>query len=68
MPIALQGAVIVKSNGLQITYQRKCEKCGYLETSSTTATASSSKNSKSSSVFRCPKCANQQKVEIQGGL
>jgi hypothetical protein len=68
MPVALQGAVIVKQNGLQISYKRKCEKCGYLENSTVSTSAPSTKSSKSTSSFRCPKCGNQQKIEIQGGL
>lgn len=68
MPTALQGAVIVKKDGLRISYKQKCEKCGNVSNSTTTTTASSSSSSKSSSSFRCSKCGNQQKIEIQGGL
>jgi len=28
MPTAIQGAVIVKKDGLNISYKQKCEKCG----------------------------------------
>ena len=68
MPVALQGAVIVKKDGLRISYKQKCEKCGNVSISTTTMTASSSSSSKSTSSFRCSKCGNQQKIEIQGGL
>ncbi len=68
MPVALQGAVIVKQNGLQISYKKKCEKCGNLDNSTTSTSAPSTKSSKLTTSFRCSKCGNQQKVEIQGGL
>ena len=68
MPTALQGAVIVKKDGLRISYKQKCEKCGNLSNETINTTASSSSNSKLTSFFRCSKCGNQQKVEIQGGL
>lgn len=68
MPTALQGAVIVKKDGLRISYKQKCEKCGNLNSGTITTTASSSSSSKSSTSFRCSKCGNQQKCEIQGGV
>lgn len=68
MPTALQGAVIVKKDGLRISYKQKCEKCGNVSNSTTTKSVSSSSSSKTTSSFRCSKCGNQQKVEIQGGL
>lgn len=68
MPIALQGAVIVKRVGLKIAYKQKCEKCGNVSNSKTSTTVSSNSSSKLTSSFRCPKCSNQQKIEIQGGL
>lgn len=68
MPTAIQGAVIVKKDGLRISYKQKCEKCGNVSSGTTTMTAPSTSSSKSSSSFRCSKCGNQQKIEIQGGL
>ncbi len=67
MPVAIQGAVIVKTNGLQISYKQKCEKCGTVSGSQTSTTAPTSSSSKLTSSFRCSKCGNQQKIEIQGG-
>ena len=68
MPTALQGAVIVKKDGLNISYKQKCEKCGNVSSSTISTTVSSSSSSKLTSSFRCSKCGNQQKIEIQGGL
>lgn len=68
MPTAIQGSVIVKKDGLRISYKQKCEKCGNVSSSTTTMTAPSSSSSKTTSSFRCSKCGNQQKIEIQGGL
>lgn len=67
MATVLQGAVIVKQQGLSISYKQKCEKCGNLSSSQITMTAPSSSNGKYSSNFRCTKCGNQQKIEIYGG-
>jgi len=68
MPTALQGAVIVKKDGLKISYKQKCEKCGNVSSSTTSTSISSSSSSKLTSSFRCSKYGNQQKIEIQGGL
>ena len=68
MPTAIQGAVIVKKDGLKISYKQKCEKCGNVGNSLTSSTVSSNSSSKLTSSFRCSKCGNQQKIEIQGGL
>ena len=68
MPTALQGAVIVKKDGLRISYKQKCEKCGNIGNGTVTASVSSSPSSKLTTSFRCPKCGNNQKIEIQGGL
>jgi DNA-directed RNA polymerase subunit M/transcription elongation factor TFIIS len=67
MPAALQGAIIVKQDGTRVTYKQKCEKCGNISGNTTTTSVSSSSSSKMTSSFRCSKCGNQQKVEIQGG-
>lgn len=68
MPIAIQGAVITKKEGLKISYKKKCDKCGTLSSTTTSTTASSSSSSKSTSTFKCIKCGNMQKVIIQGGI
>jgi len=68
MPVAIQGAVIVKKDGLKISYKQKCEKCGNVGNSITSTSVSSSSNSKLTTAFRCSKCGNTQKIEIQGGL
>lgn len=67
MATVIQGAVITKKDGLRISYKQKCEKCGYASASQITTSVSSSSSSKYSSSFRCSKCGNQQKIEIQGG-
>jgi DNA-directed RNA polymerase subunit M/transcription elongation factor TFIIS len=67
MATALQGAVIVSQDGTRISYKQKCDKCGNVSSSTTTTSVSSSSSSKTTSSFRCSKCGNQQKIEIQGG-
>lgn len=67
MPTVLQGAVIVSKDGLRISYKQKCEKCGHVSTSTTTMTVGSTTSSKTTSQFRCSKCGNHQRIEIQGG-
>lgn len=66
MAIALKGAIIIAEKGTTMVYKRKCEKCGWIDTSTVQATAPSSRNAKTSSSFSCPKCRNRQSVEIQG--
>lgn len=68
MPSVLQGAIIVKSNGLKISYKKKCEKCGNISSSTTSTSVSSNPSAKLTSSFRCNKCGNQQRIEIKGGL
>ncbi len=68
MPTVLQGAVIVKKDGLRISYKQKCEKCGTIRNGSINTTVPSRSSSKYTSNFRCSKCGNNQKIEIQGGL
>jgi len=63
--VALKGAVIIEQQGTRMKYKRKCEKCGWVD-NSTISTSVPSKNSKSTTSFSCPKCRNNQKVEIQG--
>lgn len=62
--VALQGAVIVKQDGTsRFTYCRKCEACGYVESNMTRNTNGSGGKLKSS--FYCPKCKNNQSIEIE---
>ena len=61
MATAIQGAVIVKENGPLISYKQKCDKCGNISSNTT----STSIGNKLSTNFRCTKCGNNQKVEIQ---
>lgn len=68
MPTVIQGAVIVKKDGLKTSYKQKCEKCGNVNTSTISITVPTSSSSKATSAFRCAKCGNQQKIEILGGI
>ncbi len=62
--VALQGAVIVEQDGTsRFTYCRKCEACGYVESNMKRYTGGSF--GKSTSSFYCPKCKNNQSIEIQ---
>ena len=68
MPTVVQGAVIVKNDGLKVSYKPKCEKCGNVGSSTTSITVPTSSSSKATSSFRCSKCGIQQKIEILGGI
>ena len=62
--VALQGAVIVKQDGTsRFTYCRKCEACGYVESNMKINTNGS--GGKLTSGFYCPKCKNNQTIEIE---
>jgi hypothetical protein len=63
--VALTGAVIIEQKGNTIRWKKKCEKCGWVD-SSTTSQSAPSRNATSSSGFSCPKCKNRQNVKIQG--
>ena len=63
MATVIEGAVIVgeKTNPPSVDYCRKCESCGYV--SSSKYNTANLVNMYHSS-FRCPKCGNNQKIEI----
>lgn len=65
MAVALSGAVIIEQKGSQMKYKRKCEKCGWVD-SSTVSTSAPFKNSTTTTHFFCLKCKNKQKIVIQG--
>lgn len=65
MAVVLSGAILIEQKGSQIKFKEKCEKCGWIS-SSTVTMGAPSKNSISSSYFLCPKCKNNQKRAIQG--
>ncbi len=59
---ALQGAVIVATDGNKVSYQRKCDACGSLKPGKTTVYRN---NGTYSSSFVCDKCKYQQPIKIQ---
>ena len=63
MATAIKGAVIAgeKTNPPSVDYYRKCESCGYTSSSKYNTAALVHRYNGS---FRCPKCGNDQKVEI----
>jgi primosomal protein N' len=63
--IPTQGAVIANQNGSQMSYKKKCEKCGDLSGSTHTCSVPGPRQ-KHTSNFRCMKCGNQQQIEIIG--
>jgi hypothetical protein len=63
--VALSGAVVVENNGAMIRWKKKCEKCGWVD-GSTTSQTSPSRNATTSTSFSCPKCKNHQSVKLQG--
>lgn len=59
--VALEGAIIIRRNGQQVVFRKKCN-CGYV-LPGTTATVIS-RNSTYRSSFRCPKCKQMAKITI----
>lgn len=59
---ALQGAVIVATDGNKVSYQQKCESCGNLKPGKTTVYRN---NGTYNSSFLCNKCKNQQTIQIK---
>ncbi len=66
MAVALSGAVIIEQKGSQMKYKRKCEKCGWVNTSTVTTGSPMNKTNTTTSYFSCPKCRNNQKIVIKG--
>lgn len=62
---ALTGAVIINVGSL-MTYKKKCENCGTLESGTTSEPPPQQGHTRQFS-FRCPKCGNHQEVRIYGG-
>jgi hypothetical protein len=60
--VALMGAVIVEDQGDVIVYQKKCEKCGRVDSSRTTTPKQSGVMS---GFFPCVHCRNQQDIRIR---
>ncbi len=63
--VALQGAVILEQDGSLLTYKEKCEACGHVNPGQRKASIGGWGTYTSS--FRCPRCGNNQKVEIRPG-
>ena len=64
MAVGLTGCIVVEDRGNVISYQKKCDACGYLVPGATMAGAGA-KGSKLSSSFRCPKCGRNVKMMLQ---
>lgn len=65
MAVALSGAVIVHDDGRMLSYRKKCESCGNVDSGTVRTTPPSNGNISSSSYF-CSKCRQQNQVRIQG--
>ena len=63
--VALTGAVIIEETGNTMRWKKKCEKCGWVD-GSTTSQSAPGRSSSTTSSFSCPKCKNHQQVRIQG--
>lgn len=61
--VALEGCVIVDTDGAMITYKKKCEKCGKVQPGTVTIGNQSSGTLTTS--FICIYCGNQQDIKIQ---
>lgn len=66
MAVVIQGAIIFEEKGNMMKYCKKCESCGFVESNIKTNVQQPGPRSKLITSFRCPKCKNNQKVEIQG--
>ena len=65
MAVAISGCIIKEDNANKLSYQKKCESCGYV-LPGTTSRGGLSPYSDLNSSFRCPKCGNNQKIVIKG--
>lgn len=59
---ALEGSVIIKTEGRKVVYRKKCN-CGYVLPGTVTTYLSPGATYRSS--FRCPKCKQRTNVAIQ---
>ena len=64
MPAEMTGGKIVNVRGTVVTFQQKCENCGYVfDWNKTTIVPAYS--SRSVRPFTCPQCNNYQEVEVR---
>ncbi len=61
--LAVRGAVISSQDGEFVHFRKKCDKCGYEDTSRTSMRI---RNGTSRENFFCPKCRKAREVRIQG--
>ena len=64
---AIQGAVVTKSDGSSMAYYKKCEACGYVDTTSHVQTSAPRKGEVFDTYFLCSKCQNNQRLKIGAG-
>lgn len=65
MATAISGAIIIEESGGRMRYRQKCDKCGHSPPTVVIIGAPPGAN-KLTTTFKCPKCGNQQRVEIAG--
>ena len=62
MATAIEGCIVLGMDGNLVRYQKKCEKCGYVDSSKLkTGTVFTTWHGS----FNCPKCKNHQKMTIK---
>ena len=64
MAVALTGCVIVSQTSKDMKFKKKCESCGWVDTS-TIGGLLTRPGSKRTGSFQCPKCKKQNKYIIQ---
>jgi NAD-dependent SIR2 family protein deacetylase len=64
MPAEMTGGKIINVRGTVVTFQQKCENCGYVFdwNKTTIVPAYSSRNVRP---FTCPECQHYQEVEVR---
>jgi hypothetical protein len=63
---AVSGAVIVGIDDSRVTYKKKCDRCGYIDSGNITMDIPSRGSSANSSNM-CFRCKNVYEIKIQGG-
>ncbi len=61
--ITITGGIISKQNGSMVTYQFKCSKCDYIDSSQTTITLT--KGVTEVSTQQCPNCSITQIIKMK---
>lgn len=60
------GAIVIRDDGKNICWRKKCESCGYVEPGSHASTKPAPHSTMTQGIFHCPKCQQTSEVIIFG--